>query len=395
MSPNDRKRKVCVVTGSRADYGLLWGLLGELQGNSDLELKIAATGMHLSERYGRTIEQIEKDGFKVAHRVDIRLDQDTHLGVSRSVGLGITGFAEVFEKDRPDLVVVLGDRFEILAAAQAAMLARIPIAHIHGGEVTEGAVDESIRHAITKMANLHFVSADVHRARVIQMGENPAHVFNTGAPGLDFIRTAKLLSRAEFEKETGFKMGAVNFLVTFHPVTLGKRTSKESMSDLLSALDSFGDAHLIFTRPNADADGRVISEMIDAYVAKASDRRFVATSLGQVRYLSAMKNVSAVIGNSSSGIIEAPALKVATVNIGDRQKARLSGASVVHCNDDSASIVKAIQRALSAEFQAKLSSVSSLYGDGHASQRMSREIASVDLHSLERKPFFDVKGVSA
>ncbi|MBL7714984.1 MAG: UDP-N-acetylglucosamine 2-epimerase (hydrolyzing) [Bdellovibrionales bacterium] len=386
-------RKVCVVTGSRADYGLLQGLLEEIRATQGLDLRVAVTGMHLSPRYGNTFDQIEKDGFQITHRVDVRLDQDTHLGISRSVGLGVSGFAEVFDKDRPDLVVVLGDRFEILAATQAAMLARIPIAHIHGGEITEGAVDESIRHAITKMANLHFVTADAHRKRVIQMGENPAHVFNTGAPGLDFIRKAKLLSRAEFEAETGFLLGAQNFLVTFHPVTLGTRSSKQSLADLLLALDSFPDAHLIFTRPNADADGRVISEMIDDYVSKAKQRRFVATSLGQIRYLSAMKNVQAVIGNSSSGIIEAPALKVATVNIGDRQKGRLSGPSVIHSADDAASIVKAIQKALSPQFQQQLATVSSLYGDGHASAKICQQIASVHLHDLQRKPFFDQKGV--
>ncbi len=382
-------RKICVVTGSRADYGILRGLMKEIQSDPTLELTLVVTGMHLSPEFGLTVKNIEEDGFKVTYRVESLLSSDTPTGVSKSIGLGVIGFADAFAQIQPDLVVILGDRFEILAAAQAAMIARLPIAHLHGGEVTEGAIDESIRHAITKMSHLHFVSAEPHRRRVIQLGENPGCVFNFGAPGLDAIHKTKFLDRAEFEQKFGIQWGSLGFLVTYHPVTLAHRTPKDTLSELFAALDQFPEAHILFTRPNADTDGRTLSQLIDTYAAKDSHRIQVATALGQRGYFSAVRIADVVIGNSSSGLIEVPALKKPTVNIGDRQKGRLRGPTVIDCAENSVQIAQAIRKALSAEFRATLETAQSPYGDGTASTRIKETLAQVDLTTLSRKPFFD------
>jgi UDP-hydrolysing UDP-N-acetyl-D-glucosamine 2-epimerase len=384
------RRKICVVTGSRADYGILRGLMKEIQADPSLELTVVATGMHLSPEFGHTEQNIEADGFQIQYRVESLLSSDTPTGVSKSVGLGVIGFADAFRQIQPDLIVLLGDRFEILAAAQAAMIGRCPIAHLHGGEITEGAVDESIRHAITKMSHLHFVSAEVHRGRVIQLGETPERVFNFGAPGLDAIHELKFLERTEFEQKFGVKWGSLNFLVTYHPVTLGSRDSVQALGELFNALDQFPKAHVLFTKPNADAEGRKISQLIDEYKAKYAGRVQVITSLGQLGYLSAVRIADVVIGNSSSGLIEAPALKKPTVNIGDRQKGRLRGSTVIDCTESAPEIIKAIQRALSSEFRATLASAKSPYGDGSASKHIKQVLASTDLAALTRKPFFDL-----
>src|SRR3989338_4133875 len=320
-------RKICIITGTRAEYGLLYWLMKEMQSNASLELQVIVTGMHLSPEFGLTYKEIEKE-FSINKKIEMLLSSDTPIGISKSMGLAQISFAEAYEDLSPDIAVVLGDRFEIFSAATAAMIARIPIAHIHGGETTEGAFDEAIRHSVTKMSHLHFVATEEYRQRGIQLGEDPKRVFNFGAPGLDNINNLHLLTKEEFEESIGFKLGMKNLLVTFHPVTLEQSTAKEQFQQLLFALDSLSDTHIIFTKANADTDGRIINYMIDSYVSANSNKSIAFTSLGQLRYLSALQNVDAVVGNSSSGLIEAPSFKIGTINIGDRQKGRIKAASV-------------------------------------------------------------------
>ncbi len=385
-----KRRTIGVVTGTRADYGLLYWLMKELQSDQDLNLQVIATGMHLSPEFGLTYRVIEEDGFTIAASVEMLLSSDTAVGIAKSIGLGVIGFADALDRLRPDILVLLGDRYEILAAAQAALTARIPIAHLHGGEVTEGAIDDGMRHAITKMAHLHFVAAEPYRRRVIQLGEQPDTVFTVGAPGLDAVTRLKLLERKELENEAGFALGPINFLVTYHPATLGAATPGQAMQALLDALDYFPEAHIIFTRPNADTAGRVISSMIDDYVECHKDRTAVFTSLGQLRYLSAVKLVDVVIGNSSSGIIEAPAFKTPTVNIGERQTGRLKAASVLNCNEETVAIVAAIRTALSREFRETLPGVVPPYGMGEASVKIKENLKAVNLDGITRKRFYDL-----
>lgn len=375
-------RRICVVTGTRAEYGLLYWPMREVQDDFNLDLQIVATGMHLSPEFGLTYQQIEKDGFTIDETVEMLLSSDTPVGIAKSIGLGTIGFAGAFKRLSPDIVVLLGDRFEILAAAQAAMVARIPIAHIHGGETTEGAIDESIRHAITKMAHLHLTTAAPFRKRVIQMGESPERVFNVGAPGLDHLKRLDLLDREAFEASIDFKIEEPTFLITYHPATLGDTSSEQDINQLLAGLDTFPEATLIFTKSNADADGRIINQHIEAYVEQHKSRARVYTSLGQRRYLSALHHVDVVIGNSSSGIIEAPAVPVATVNIGDRQKGRLRADSVIDVSTDTKSIMQGIEQALSDSFQKSIEDVSSPYGDGEASPRICQHLKAVDTSNL-------------
>jgi UDP-N-acetylglucosamine 2-epimerase (non-hydrolysing)/GDP/UDP-N,N'-diacetylbacillosamine 2-epimerase (hydrolysing) len=385
------KRKICVVTGTRAEYGSLYWLLREIQADDALQLQLAVTGMHLSPEFGLTIRDIEADGFAVDERVEMLLSSDTPVGIAKSVGIGVIGFADAFARLQPDVVVVLGDRFEILAAAQAALVARIPIAHLHGGETTEGVFDEAIRHSITKMAHLHFVAAEPYRRRVIQLGEAPSRVWNVGAPGLDHLRRTRLLDRAAFEHAIDFDLGEPTFLVTYHPATLSERSPGEAARELLRALDRFASARILFTKTNADTGGRVINEMIDAYVAEHSERARAFTSLGQQRYLSALNLVNLVIGNSSSGVIEAPAFNVPTVNIGPRQQGRLRAVSVVDCSVDADDIATAIERALSNEFKASLQDMKLPYGQGDTAQKIASVLRESILgEGLLMKRFFDV-----
>jgi GDP/UDP-N,N'-diacetylbacillosamine 2-epimerase (hydrolysing) len=383
-------RKIAVVTGSRSEYGLLMGLMHELKTASDVTLQVLVTGMHLEDHFGLTYKEIEKDGFTIAAKVPVLESDDSPAAMARAVARGISGFTEVYQKLSPDLVVVLGDRFEILAAAESAMLLSIPVAHIHGGETTEGAIDESIRHAITKMSQLHFTTADVHRKRVIQLGENPLNVYNVGAPGLDNLASLKLLSLVELENALNFKSGKQLFLVTFHPETLSETPIKQQMGELFSALRKFPEAKIIFTKPNADSGGREIASQIDSFVQTDPQKYFAFVSLGQLKYLSLMKAADVVIGNSSSGLIEAPFFKKPTVNIGDRQKGRLCGDSVIHTPTKSDSIETAIKRAISAEIQTVLSTCESPYGKPGAAKKMAAVLRSADLSSLKRKRFFDL-----
>lgn len=384
------KRKICVVTGSRAEYGLLYWLMKEIQDDSDLELQVIATGMHLSPEFGLTYRVIEEDGFIINAKVEMLMSSDTPVGITKSIGLGVIGFADVLDRLKPDIMVVLGDRYEILAAAQAAMVARIPIAHISGGEKTEGVMDEAIRHSITKMSHIHFVSAEPYRKRVIQLGETPKMVYNYGDPGLENIKRLKLLNRKELEKSLNFKLGAKNILVTYHPVTLSEKDSGEVINNLFKALDDYPEAKIIITKPNADTGGRVINRMIDEYARRQPDRVYACTSLGQIRYLSVMKYCDVVVGNSSSGIVEAPFMRKPTVNIGDRQRGRLKAQSIIDSDEIFDAIYSAIGKALSPEFQQLLSKFESLYGTGKVSHKIKELLKTVNLEGIVLKAFYDL-----
>lgn len=383
-----KKRRIAVVTGSRAEYGLLYWLLHEINEDEDLELMLIVTGSHLSAEFGSTFKEIVKDGFNISAKVDILSTEDSPEAVAKSTGKGVQLFAETLKRLCPDILVLLGDRYEIFAAAQAAMFLNIPIAHIHGGELTEGVIDDAIRHAMTKMSHYHFVAAEPYRKRVIQLGEHPERVFNFGAPGLDHIARSKLLSREELEKELDFQFSELNFLVTFHPVTREADGAKEPARELFDVLDKFPEAKIIFTKSNADSGGRKINSLIDDYVSKNPNRSKVFISLGIKKYLSVVKQVDVVIGNSSSGLIEVPMLGTPTVNIGDRQKGRLLASSVVCCKDDKNSIINAINKVLSDEFRCGLSQINSPYGQGDASYKIKEVLKSCSLNVL-KKEFFD------
>ena len=384
-------KKICVVTGTRAEYGLLYWLLKEIEADKELELQLIATGMHLSPEFGLTYKEIEKE-FKINKKIEMLLSSDTSVGISKSMGLAQISFAESYDELKPDIVVVLGDRYEIFSATSAAMIARIPIAHIHGGEKTEGAFDESIRHSITKMSHLHFTATNEYKNRVIQLGEHPSRVFNVGGMGIENIKRLKLLSKDEFEKSIEFKLNIKNILVTFHPVTLENSTAKEQFQQLLDAIDKLEDTNIIFTKANSDTDGRVINQMIDEYVTKNSHKSIVFTSLGQLRYLSALQYVDAVVGNSSSGLGEAPSFKIGTINIGDRQKGRIKASSVIDCEANKNSIVKAFAKLYSKEFQETLKTTINPYGDGCASKKIVEILKSVDLKNILKKSFYDLRG---
>jgi UDP-N-acetylglucosamine 2-epimerase (non-hydrolysing) len=386
---SDRPRKICVVTGSRAEYGLLYWLLRGIEAEPGLQLQLVVTGMHLAPQFGMTVDHIEADGFVPDARVDMQLHGDTPKAITTSMGVGLIGFAEAFDTLKPDVVVVLGDRTEIFAAAQAAMVARIPIAHIHGGELTEGLIDEAIRHAITKMAHLHFVSAEEYRKRVIQLGEAPDRVWNVGAPGLDAIRKATLLDRTALSQQLDFDLTKPFFLVTYHPVTLADHADDPGAEALFAALETFPDHQVVITGVNADAGHEAIRKRIVAFAAANPGRVLERTSLGQLRYLSAMALTDAVIGNSSSGLIEAPALKVPTVNIGERQRGRLRASRVIDVDPDKAAIIAAITKALGPEFRAMTKAATSLFGDGTASDRMVRVLRDHPLDGILMKRFQD------
>jgi UDP-N-acetylglucosamine 2-epimerase (non-hydrolysing)/GDP/UDP-N,N'-diacetylbacillosamine 2-epimerase (hydrolysing) len=385
------KRKVCVVTGSRAEYGLLSGLLKDLQADSELDLQLIVTGMHLSPKFGSTYKLIEEDGFLIDQKVDLGIDGDNAKDIAQSMGRGTVGFAEAFSQLQPDILLVLGDRYEILSAVQVAMIMGIAIAHLHGGELTEGAIDDSIRHAITKMSHLHFVAAEPYRERVIQLGEKPDRIFNVGSPGLDNIKKIKLLKREEFEKAIDFKLGPINFLITYHPVTLNQEGSEQAMLALFKAIDEFPSARVIFTMPNSDADNKIICKMINGYVKNNSSRAKSFLSLGQLRYLSAIENVNIVLGNSSSGLIEVPVFKKPTVNIGDRQKGRLRASSVIDCKEEHKAISQAINKALSENFQKTLRQVHHPYKSGNASKAIIEVLKSFKLDGVLAKEFCDLK----
>ena len=382
-------RNICVVTGSRAEYGLLRWIMEAIRAAPDLRLQLVATGMHLSPEFGLTYREIERDGFHIDRKVEMLLSSDTAVGTAKSMGLGLIGFGEALQQLQPDLLLILGDRFEIFSAAAAALVARIPVAHVHGGETTEGAFDEAIRHSITKMAQLHFVAAEEYRKRVVQLGEHPERVFVVGGLGLDNITKLPLLDRPALETALGFGLGGKSLLVTFHPATLDDVACEQQMAELLTALDQRADTQLIFTLPNADTHGRALSAMIEKYAAGRANVH-VYVSLGQTRYLSCLRHVDAVVGNSSSGLTEAPSFRIGTVNIGDRQRGRLKAVSVIDCEPDRESIGAALEQLYSPAFQAKLAGVRNPYGEGGASERIAAVLRTYPLDGILKKSFYDL-----
>jgi len=388
-----KKRKICIVTGSRAEYGLLKPLMVKIKEDNNFILQTVVTGTHLSKDFGLTYKEITNDGFELDYKVDIDLTDDTPVGISRSMGLAMIGFGKAYEQLKPDMVVVLGDRFEIFSAVASAHVTRIPVVHLHGGEVTEGAFDDAFRHSITKMSYLHFVSTEECRKRVIQLGETPDRVFNVGAIGLDNIKDMKLLSRDELEKALKFKFNKCNLLVTYHPVTLENDTSQEQFQEILNAIDQLEDTNVVFTKTNADTNGRIINKMIDEYVEKERSKAIAFTSMGQLKYLSTMQFVDAVVGNSSSGIIEAPSFKIATVNIGDRQKGRIKATSVIDCEPTKDAIYNAIHKAMQHKgFRDTVDKIINPYGGGDTSNKIKNILNNFQVGQSLKKSFYDLRG---
>ncbi|MGM0520140.1 MAG: UDP-N-acetylglucosamine 2-epimerase [Campylobacterota bacterium] len=381
--------KICVITGTRAEYGLLYWLMKELQDDDFFELQIIATGMHLSPEFGLTYKEIEKD-FKIDKKIEILLSSDTSVGISKSMGLAQISFAEAYEELKPDLILVLGDRYEIFAAASAAMISKIPITHLHGGEATEGLIDEPIRHSLTKMSHLHFTATKEYRNRVIQLGEQPNRVFNVGGLGIDNIKKLPLLNKDEFENSINFKLNKKNLLVTFHPVTLENNSAKEQFKEILQAFDELKQTNIIFTKANSDTNGRVINQMIDEYVSNNTNC-IAFTSLGQLRYLSSLQYVDAMVGNSSSGLLEAPSFNIATINIGDRQKGRIKAKSVLDCKAKKDDILNTIDIAYSKEFKSILKNSTNPYDNGGASNKIIEILKNIELDNILKKEFYDFK----
>jgi UDP-hydrolysing UDP-N-acetyl-D-glucosamine 2-epimerase len=384
-------RRICVVTGTRAEYGLLYWLMREISDSPDMQLQVIATAMHLEPEFGHTVDQIRQDGFTVDVEVPMDLTSDSPVAIARSSGRAVAGLADAFERLKPDIVVLLGDRFETLAAATACALMRIPIAHIHGGEISEGAIDDAMRHAITKLSHLHFVAAAPFRDRVIQMGEAPERVFMVGAPGLDHLERKPLPDRKAVSERVSLDLDRPMFLITYHPATLGGLDPVAALEELLAALDRYPDAALVFTKANADAGGRAINARLTRYVASRPDRAVLVASLGHEYYLAALKQAAVVIGNTSSGIIEAPAAGAPTVNIGIRQEGRLRSQSVIDCPDERGAIAAAIEVALAPAMRKVLATQQPAYGRaGNASRAIFERLRSVDLDGILLKSFHDI-----
>ena len=387
------KKTICLVTGTRAEYGLLRPIIKQVIASNSFVLKVVATGMHLSIDFGLTYQEIEADGISIDTKIDVLQNDDSNKAMSKAIGIGVRSFAEYFEKNQPDMVVVLGDRFEIFAAATAAAVACIPIAHLHGGETTEGAVDEFFRHSITKMSYLHFTSTEQYRQRIINMGETPDRVFNVGATGVENILSMPLMAKDELARSIDFDLNSPYALVTFHPVTLERNTAIKQIEELLSALDETNGLNYIFTKANADANGRGINKKIDTYCENRGNA-IAFTSMGVLRYLSAMKYCEMVIGNSSSGILETPSFNKPTINIGDRQKGRICAKSVISCEPDKHSIINGIDKARSQQFLDEIANQVSPYGDGETSEKIVTVIKDfLDNNRINlKKCFYDVKG---
>lgn len=387
------KRKVCVVTGSRAEFGLLKWLLRDIDTSPTMALQLVVTGAHLSPEFGLTYREIEADGFRIDRRIETLLASDTAVGATKSLGLGVTAFADAFADLTPDLLIVLGDRYELLAPVSAALLARIPVAHVHGGEVTEGAIDDAVRHAITKLSHLHFVATDAYRERVIQLGETPERVRVVGGLGVDAISRIKLLDKVALSQAIGFDFGERNLLVTFHPETLSSLSPQAQVGALLQALDGFPEARLIITYPNADVGGQSIAALFEAYAGKRPGAK-VYRSLGQLNYLSCLQFVDGVVGNSSSGLLEVPSFHVGTVNIGHRQLGRPRAESVIDCGVDEAQIAAALNTLFSDAFRARLPGVKNPYGDGGAARQIVYELENTDFAMLLQKSFHDLRNTA-
>lgn len=386
-------KKICVVTGTRAEYGLLKPIINKISKDDELELCLIVTGMHLSPEFGMTYREIENDGYEIRHKVEMLLSADTPSSIVKSMGVEMIGFADVYAEEQPDMVVLLGDRYEILVAATAAMVHRIPIAHIHGGESTEGAIDEAIRHSITKMSMLHFASTEVYKKRIIQLGEQPERVFSVGALGVENVKSLSLLSRKELEESIQFSFDKATVMVTYHPVTLENDTVENQFANLLTVLKKHKELQIIFTKANADTDGRVINQMIDQFVVENSNRSIAFTSMGQLRYLSALQYCVAVIGNSSSGIIEVPSFGIPTVDIGERQKGRVRAESVIHCGTEESEIESAMKEALSDAGREKAKQSMNPYEGVDTSKRIIEVIKKYLKQGIVlKKHFYDING---
>lgn len=381
-----------MITGTRAEYGLLRPLMLKIRDDALIELQVIVTGMHLSPEFGLTYKEIESDGFRIDRKVEMLLSSDTGAGVGKSVGVGVFGFVDAIVDLEPDLIVVLGDRFEIFSAVTASLFLKLPVLHLHGGEVTEGVLDEPMRHAITKMSHVHCVAAEEYRQRVIQLGEQPSRVHLVGGLGVDAIRQTDFMDRVELETIMNFKFKFKNLIVTFHPETLSDVAAETQMTELLAALEELTDTGLIFTLPNADSGGRRLISMLKAFEAKHSNAS-IYSSLGHQRYLSCMAHCDGVVGNSSSGLLEAPSLRVGTINLGERQRGRLQAESVINCRAERAEIGMALRKLYSEDFQDSLTSVMNPYGDGGASTRVLEIIKSLDFEEILHKSFYDISSV--
>ena len=386
-------KRIGIMTGTRAEYGLLKPLMQEINKDNDLELYLIVSGMHLSPEFGMTYQEIEEDGFEINAKVEMLLSSDSPAGISKSIGLGVIGFADEFQRADLDMLILLGDRYEALSAAICAMVMRIPIAHLHGGELTEGAIDEGIRHSITKMSYLHFTSTEQYRNRVIQLGENPERVFYVGALGVENIKKINLMTKEELEKSIHFEIDENTVIVTYHPVTLENNTVEEQFLNLLEVLDRNPKIRMIFTKANADTNGRIVNELIDKYAAQNSERACAFMSLGQKRYLSALKYCRIVIGNSSSGIIEAPSFGKPIINIGDRQKGRICADSVINCGYTQQEIQQAMETALTEEFENKARNCRNPYEKENTAANIISVIKDYLLNDKIKlkKGFYDIK----
>ena len=382
-------RKICVVTGSRAEYGLLYWLMKAIEVDRGLELQLIVTGMHLSKEFGLTYKEIEKD-FKINKKIDMALTDDTSISISNSMGIAQNLFAKAYDKLKPDIILVLGDRYEIFSASISAMISRVPIAHIHGGEITEGSWDDSIRHCISKMSHLHFVATEKYKKRLIQLGEEPKRIFNFGGMGIENINKLELYNKNELEKLLNFKFNKKNLLITFHPVTLENNTSTKHFLEILDALKKIKDTNFIFTKSNSDLNGRAINKLIDQFVKNNQKSSIKFISLGQLKYLSILQFVDAVVGNSSSGLIEAPSFKIGTVNIGDRQKGREKALSVIDCKPNKKDIKKSINKVYSKDFRELLKNVKNPYDKGSSSKKIIKILKSFKIDNILKKSFFDI-----
>ena len=382
-------RKICVVTSTRAEYGLLYWLLKEIEADSELKLQLIVTGMHLSPEFGLTYKEIEKE-FKIDKKIEILSGSHTSLDICAEMARVYEKFAPALAELKPDILVLLGDRYEIFGVAGVASIMQIPMAHIHGGETTQGAFDEAFRHSITKMSHIHFAATNEYANRIIQLGEEPRRVFNVGGTSIENIKKLNLLSKEEFEKSIDFRLAKKNILITFHPATLENSSVREQFNELLNALDELEETNFIFTKANSDTDGDVINKMIDEYVSQNQQKAVAFASLGQLRYLSAIKFVDIVLGNSSSGLLEVPSFKKATINIGDRQKGRARASSVIDVRPVKEEILAAIKRAYSKEFEQTLKDTINPYDGGYPSKKMVKILKEIKLDGILKKKFYDI-----
>ena len=385
-----KSKKICIITGSRAEYGLLKNLILRLKKNKKFKIKLIVTGSHLSEKYGFTLREIKKDSLNIENKINLNFKKDNTIGISNSISLGLNKFVKIFEKLKPDLILVLGDRFEIYTSALAALLCRLPICHIHGGELTEAMLDDAFRHSITKMSHIHFAANQIYRKRIIQLGENPKNVFNVGGLGVDSIKKQKILKKSELEKFLNLNFLKKSILVTFHSETLNRKSTKKNFNELLRALKKIQNTTIIFTMPNHDIDSSIIHSSILKFV-KNKKNSFFFKSLGQKVYYSCCKYMTCMVGNSSSGLLEMPTFKKFTINIGDRQKGRIKAKSVINCKFNSQEIYKKINFVLKSKNQLKIKNVKNPYGEGGATDKIISILEKVNLKDILNKRFYDLR----